>query len=49
MKTNGKKDDVMKRLENYECEGQMDIFDVDWEAIAKKEDKEKEDEKEDEM
>ena len=24
-----------KLLENYECEGQMSIFDVDWSPIAK--------------
>lgn len=30
-------DKVAKRLGNYECEGQMSIFDVDWDSIVCKE------------
>lgn len=30
-------DKAISRLKNYECDGQMSIFDVDWESLQKKE------------
>lgn len=40
---------VSKRLGNYECEGQMSIFDVDWDSMSNKEKEQKNQREIDEM